>query len=154
MQTLQHQIRFATCLWKQSRMSNWGQQSNSAMGFTDLLINMAVFSDYNSQTKDMEKNSKYVDIQTECQRMWNEVEVVLIIIDATVVIKKNLNHLSRIPGHHNVHSTEISFLYGCVYILKDNTIYQTRLDSPDIPKCDILGVGYMPYDVWVTAKTW
>ena len=41
-----------------------------------LIIDVAIPCDYNIQKKATEKISKYVDIQTECQRIWNKkVEV-------------------------------------------------------------------------------
>ena len=47
---------------------------------------MAIPSDYNIQ-KATEKVSNYVDLQIECQRMWdNKVEVILVVIGATSVI--------------------------------------------------------------------
>ena len=48
---------------------------------------MAIPSDYNIQKKATEKMSKYVDLQIECQKMWNKkVEVILIIIGATGIV--------------------------------------------------------------------
>ena len=40
------------------------------------IIDVAIPSDYNIQKKATEKMSKYVDLQIECQRLWNKkVEV-------------------------------------------------------------------------------
>ena len=45
------------------------------------IIDVAIPSDYNIQKKATEKMSKYVDLQIECQRLWNKkVEVIPVII--------------------------------------------------------------------------
>ena len=36
-----------------------------------MIIDMTIPSDYNIQKKAIEKMSKYVDFQIDCQRMWN-----------------------------------------------------------------------------------
>ena len=47
------------------------------------IIDVVIPSDYNIQKKATEKMSKYVDLQIECQRLWNkEVEVIPVIIGA------------------------------------------------------------------------
>ena len=41
------------------------------------IIDMAIASDYNIRKKATEKISKYIDLKTECQRLWNKkVEVI------------------------------------------------------------------------------
>ena len=53
-----------------------------------LIIDVAIPSDCNIQKKATEKMTKYVDLQAECQRMWNKtVEVVPIITGATGVVQ-------------------------------------------------------------------
>ena len=48
------------------------------------IIDVAISSDYNIQKKVTEKMSKYVDLQIECQRLWNKkVEVIPVTIGAT-----------------------------------------------------------------------
>ena len=65
-----------------------------------LIIDVAIPSDYNIQKKATEKMSKYVDLQIECQRMWNKkVEVIPIIIGATGIVEKGIQrYLQKIPG--------------------------------------------------------
>ena len=48
--------------------------------------------------------SKYVDLQIECQRLWNKkVEVIPGIIDATRIVDKNIKkYVGRIAGCHNI----------------------------------------------------
>ena len=78
---------------------------------------MAIANDY-IQKMTTEKMSKYVDLQTECQRMWNKnVEVVLVIIGATGLVEKNLKKcLSRIPGQHNTYNLQRSVIPGTAQI--------------------------------------
>ena len=55
------------------------------------IIDVAIPSDYNIQKKATEKMSKYVDLQTECQRLWNKkVEVIPVIIGATGIADTNI----------------------------------------------------------------
>ena len=52
-------------------------------------IDVAIPSDYNIQKKATEKMNKYVDLQIECQRIWNKkVEVIPVIIDTTGIEDK------------------------------------------------------------------
>ena len=52
-------------------------------------IDVAIPSDYNIQKKATEKISKYVDLQTQCQRLWNKkVEVTPVIIGATGIVRQ------------------------------------------------------------------
>ena len=85
-----------------------------------LIIDVAIPSDYNIQKKATKKMIKYVDLQIECQRMWDKTaEVVPIIIGATVVVEKNLKkYLNRIPGCHNVYNLQRSSILGTAYILR------------------------------------
>ena len=61
------------------------------------IIDVAIPSDYNIQKKATEKMSKYVDLQIECQRLWNKkVEVIPVIIGATGIVDKNIEALAGI----------------------------------------------------------
>ena len=59
---------------------------------------------------------KYVDLQIECQRLWNKkVEV---IIDATGIVDKDIKkYVGRIPGCHNIYSLQRSAILGIAHIL-------------------------------------
>ena len=50
--------------------------------------------------------SKYVDLQTECQRICDKkVEVIPVITGATAVVDKNMqSNLKKIPGKHNINN--------------------------------------------------
>ena len=64
--------------------------------------------------------SKYVDLQIECQRLWNKkVEVIPVIIGATGIVDKNIkNYVGRIQGCHNIYSLQRSTLLGTAHILR------------------------------------
>ena len=85
-----------------------------------LIIDVAIPSDYNIQKKAIEKMSKYVDLQIECQRMWNKkVQVIPIIIGATGIVEKGIqSYLQRIPGNHNLYNLQRSAILGTAHILR------------------------------------
>ena len=87
---------------------------------TCLLIDVAVPSDYNIQKKVTEKLNKYVDLQIECQRMWQKkVEVIPVIVGATGVVDKKLQKfLNKIPGNHNIYNLQRSAILGTAHILR------------------------------------
>ena len=76
---------------------------------------MAIPSDYNIQ-----KKSKYVDLQIECQRLWKKkVEVILVIIGTTGIVDKTIKkYVWRIPGCHNIYSLQRSAILGTAHILR------------------------------------
>ena len=84
-----------------------------------LIIDVAIPSDYNIQKKTIEKMSKYVDLQIECQRMWNKkVQVIPIIIGATGIVEKGIqSYLQKIPGKHNFYNLQRSAILGTAHIL-------------------------------------
>ena len=84
------------------------------------IIDVAIPSDYNIQKKATEKMSKYVDLQIECQRLWNKkVEVIPVIIGATGIVDKNIKkYVRRIPGCHNIYSLQISAISTIAHILR------------------------------------
>ena len=85
-----------------------------------LIIDVAIPSDYNIQKKATEKMSKYVDLQIECQRMWNKkVKVIPIIIGATGIVEKSIqSYLQKIPGKHNLYNLQRSAILGTAHILR------------------------------------
>ena len=85
-----------------------------------LIIDVVIPSDHNIQKKAIEKMTKYVDLQIECQIMWNEtVEVILIIIGAMGIADKNLKkYLNRMPGCHYVYNLQRSSILGTAHILR------------------------------------
>ena len=85
-----------------------------------LIIDVDIPSDYNIQKKATEKMSKYVDLQIECQRMWNKkVEVIPIIMGATGIVEKGIQScLQRIPGKHNLYNLQRSAILETAQILR------------------------------------
>ena len=84
------------------------------------IIDVAIASDYNIQKKTTEKMSKYVDLQIECQRLWNKkVDVIPVIIGATGIVDKNIKkYAGGIPGCHNIYSLQRSAILGTAHILR------------------------------------
>ena len=80
------------------------------------IIDVAIPSDYNIQKKATEKMSKYVDLQIECQRIWNKK--VPVIIDATGIADKNIKKCVGRPGCYNIYSLQRSAIPGTAHILR------------------------------------
>ena len=76
--------------------------------------------DYNIQKKATEMMSKYIDLQIECQRMWNrKIEVIPIIIGATGIVEKGIQrYLQKIPGKHNLYNLQRSAILGMAHFLR------------------------------------
>ena len=73
------------------------------------IIDLTIPSDYNFQKKATEKMSKYVDLQIECQRIWNKkVEVIPVIIGATGIVDKNIK---RYVGEYQAAITSTTCRY-------------------------------------------
>ena len=64
--------------------------------------------------------SKYVDLQIECQRIWNKkVEVIPVIIGATGIVDKNIKkYIQRILCHQCIYSLQRSAILGIAHILR------------------------------------
>ena len=84
------------------------------------IIDVAIPSDCNIQKKATGKMSNYVDLQIECQRIWNKkVEVIPVIIGATGILDKNIKkYVGRTPGCHNIYSLQRSAILGTAHILR------------------------------------
>ena len=83
------------------------------------IIVVAIPSDYNIQKKAREKMSKYVNLQIECQRLWNKkVEVIPVIIGSTGKVDMKIKkYVGRIPGCHYIYSLQRSAILGTAHIL-------------------------------------
>ena len=75
-------------------------------------------------------NNNNVDLQIECQRMWNKkVEVIPVIIGATGIVDKNIqSYLKKIPGKHNTYNLQRSAIQNSTHP-KKGTIHQGRLSN-------------------------
>ena len=89
---------------------------------------MAVPSHYNIPMKVSEKMIRYVDLQTEYQRMWNKKDKgIPFIIGAIGLIERNLKrYLGRIPGHYNIHNLQRSAILETTQIL--SMVVSIKLD--------------------------
>ena len=95
-----------------------------------MIIDVAIPSDYNIQKNATRKMSKYVDLQIECQRMWNKrVQVIPVLIGATGVIAKNIKKYmkSTRPLQH-LQPTEISNPRNSTYPEK-GTVNKARVSN-------------------------
>ena len=110
-----------------------------------LIIDVAIPSDYNIQKKATEKVSKYVHLQIECQRMWNnKVEVIPITIGATGIVEKGIqSYFQKKPGKHNLYNLQRSAILGRYY--QSNQIKVTAQKQPTMR---VLGVGITPDETW------
>ena len=75
--------------------------------------------------------SKYVDLQIECQRLWNKkVEVIPVIIGATGIVDKNIKkYVGRIPGCHNIYSLQRLAILGIVHVFRKVLFNKARLSN-------------------------
>ena len=72
------------------------------------------------QKKAIEKMSKYVDLQIECQRIWNKkVEVIPAMIGANGIVEKNIKKcVGNTPGCYNIYGLQRSAALGTAHILR------------------------------------
>ena len=86
-----------------------------------VIIDVAIPSDCNIKRKTTEEMSKYVDLQIECQRMWNKkVKVIPVIIGATGIADRNIkNYIGNTPGSHNIYNLQRSAILGTAHILRN-----------------------------------
>ena len=80
---------------------------------------MVVPNDCNIK-KAPKRMNKYVNLQIECQIIWNKkVEVSPVITDATGLVEKNLQrYLGRIPGQHSICNLQRSAILGTAHVLR------------------------------------
>lgn len=87
---------------------------------TCLLIDVSVPSDQNIVKKEVEKLSKYKDLEIEVFRMWGmKVKTVPIVVGALGMIKKHMNkNIEDIPGSLTLHTVQKIALLGTAHILR------------------------------------
>ena len=81
---------------------------------------MTVPCDKNVSSKEIEKKSKYKDLEIEIQRMWKmKTEVILIVIGALGTIKNGMeNNIRNVSGAMNIKSFQKTCLLGTATILR------------------------------------
>lgn len=84
------------------------------------IIDIAVPSDTNIKSKELEKITKYQDLRLEVQRMWNvKAQVVPVVIGALGATSPEIEkHLKNIPGKHDVRPLLKAALLGSAHILR------------------------------------
>ena len=84
------------------------------------LIDMTVRCDKNVSSKEIEKKSKYKDLEIEIQRMWKmKIEVIPIVIGALGTIKKGMeNNIRNVSEAMNIKSLQKTCLLGTAKILR------------------------------------
>ena len=85
-----------------------------------MLIDMAVPSDRNIAAKEVEKISKYKDLEIEVSRMCKTKPTVTpLVIGALGIIRKGINrYIERIPGNIKVEELQKLVLLGTSHILR------------------------------------
>ena len=90
------------------------------MNSTCKLIDMTVPCDKNVSSKEIEKESKYKNLEIEIQRMWKmKTEVIPIVIGALGTIKKGMeNNIRNVSENLNIKSLQKTCLLGTARILR------------------------------------
>ena len=104
---------------------------------------MSIPSDRNIAWKELEKKSKYKDLELEIERMWQmKTEVIPEFVGALGTIKKGMvEHIKRVSERANVTETQKISMLGSARILRKvlNVLSElmTRVS-------DALGAWYVP----------
>jgi len=85
-----------------------------------LLIDRAIPDDSNLNTKEIEKLSKYKDMEIKVSRMWKERrKIVPVVTGALGKIKKGLDkNLQLLPGHPSAREIQKITLMSTVHIIR------------------------------------
>ena len=81
---------------------------------------MSIPSDRNIALKEIEKKSKYKDLELEIQRMWQmKIEVIPVVVGALGTIKKGMvENIKRVSERVNVTETQKISRLGSARILR------------------------------------
>ena len=87
---------------------------------TCLMIDMTVPSERNVTIKEVEKLSKYKDLEIEVTRMWGmKTTTIPVVIGALGLIKKGLEkRIDQIPGSSTIHELQKIVLLGSAHIIR------------------------------------
>ena len=85
-----------------------------------IMIDMSIPSERNVSIKEVEKLSKYQDLEIEVTRMWEmKTSTVPIVVGALGLIKRCLEkYVSQIPGHIRIEELQKIALLGSAHILR------------------------------------
>ncbi|KAK2549069.1 hypothetical protein P5673_030569 [Acropora cervicornis] len=92
----------------------------NSVNSTCKLIDMSIPSDRNIALKEIEKKSKYKDLELEIQRMWQmKTEVIPVVVGALGTIKKGMvENIKRVSERANVTETQQISVLGSAPILR------------------------------------
>ena len=81
---------------------------------------MAVPSERNVATKEIEKIAKYKDLEIEISKMWSmKTKVIPVVIGALGLIRKGINrYIEQIPGNIRVEELQKTVLLGTAHLLR------------------------------------
>ena len=98
------------------------------------LIDMTIPSDRNVSIKEVEKLSKYKDLEIEVSKMWKMKTTTLpVVIGALGVIRKGMRlKVEKIPGTIHIEELQKIALMGTAHILRK--VLSTDLGDPVYPK--------------------
>ena len=87
---------------------------------TCLMIDMTVPSERNTSIKEVEKLSKYKDLEIEVTRMWGmKTTTIPVVIGALGIIKKGLEkRILEIPGKPTIAELQKIVLLGSAHIIR------------------------------------
>ena len=90
------------------------------MNSTCKLIDMSIPSHRNIALKEIEKKSKYKDLELEIQRLWQmKTEVIPVVVGALGTIKKGMvEKIKRVSERANVTETQKIGMLGSARILR------------------------------------
>ncbi|XP_030745272.1 uncharacterized protein LOC115874305 [Sitophilus oryzae] len=84
-----------------------------------LLIDVSVPDDNNISAKEVEKISKYKDLEIEISRMWNTKTKVVVVVGALGMLTKgHSNFIKLIPGYPSTNEVQKIALLGTAHILR------------------------------------
>ena len=84
------------------------------------LIDMAIPSERNVASKEVEKISKYKGLEIEISKMWSMKTIVIpVVIGALGLIRKGINrYVEQIPGNSRVQELQKTVLLGTAHLLR------------------------------------
>lgn len=87
---------------------------------TCLLIDVAVPADANVHKKEVEKKTKYQDLQIEVQRLWSlRTTIIPVVVGALGTVSSNLHgYLQQLPGQPTLAEIQKTALLGTSHILR------------------------------------
>ena len=85
-----------------------------------IMIDMSILSERNVSIKEVEKLSKYKDLEIEVTKMWQmKTSTVPIVVGALGLVKKGFKtYINQIPGYIRIEELQKIALLGSAHILR------------------------------------